>query len=348
METTQPFLSPATGESGLRCFVCWEIIKKNAKRTCVGDDGLAKFQEQAQLWAQVQIPLEVKEHSYTLVNSRLRERDSEDKITVHSNCRTNFRTRVIVFENRYGTRPSEAPDGILQGTDIQSPSSSPVKHATRTIVDNVRSLEKKCFICNIQRAIDENPYNEGGLQRCTRDDTASKILSRKSAFLHDKVNRYYDAAKRLDILLSGSARDIFAADIFYHQSCYIKFVIKPVLQASNEETERSKRDDVLKLFKYKVKIKIVRDKEAYILHELLNDVKYLSAEQELGVPAIEHTSTLKMYLVKHFKEDIGFFPSGKYLLVHPIDINPCTYSVATLRGCGLRDADLTKAFGKMV
>ena len=80
----------------------------------------------------------------------------------------------------------------------------------------------------------------------------------------------------------------------------------------------------------------------------LKDVKYLSAEQDLDTPAIEHTSTLKMYLIKNFEENIAFFPSGKYLVVHPIDINPCTYSVATLRGCGLRDGELTKAFGRMI
>ena len=34
---------------------------------------------------------------------------------------------------------------------------------------------------------------------------------------HYDANRHYDAAKRLDIFLSGSAHDIFAADIFYHK-----------------------------------------------------------------------------------------------------------------------------------
>ena len=70
------------------------------------------------------------------------------------------------------------------------------------------------------------------------------------------------------------------------------------MPVSNEETEGDKIDDVLELFRYKVKTKIVRDKEAYLLHELLNGVKYLSPEQELDVPAIEHTITLKVYLVK--------------------------------------------------
>ena len=105
---------------------------------------------------------------------------------------------------------------------------------------------------------------------------------------------------------------------------------------------------MLKLFRCKVKTKIIRDKEPYLLYELLNDVKYLSEEQELDMPAIEHTSTLKMYLVKTLQMIKPFLSSRKYLVVHPLDNNPCTYSLATLHGCGLRDADTTKAFGKMI
>ena len=53
------------------------------------------------------------------------------------------------------------------------------------------------------------------------------------------------------------------------------------------------------------------------------DVKYLSDEHDLETPIIVQTSSLKRYLVQEYSNDIAFFPSGKYLLVHPIDINPC-------------------------
>ena len=46
-----------------------------------------------------------------------------------------------------------------------------------------------------------------------------------------------------------------------------------------------------------------------------------------------------MIHLKEFPDEMVFFPSGKYLLLHPTDINPCSYSVATLHGYGLRDAD---------
>ena len=104
----------------------------------------------------------------------------------------------------------------------------------------------------------------------------------------------------------------------------------------------------MKSFDYKTQTKIVRDKEAYLLHELLKDAKHLSAEQDLETSVILHTSSLKIHLLKEFPDEMAFFPSGKYLLVHPTDINPCSYSVATLHGYGLRDADLAKAFGRII
>ena len=74
----------------------------------------------------------------------------------------------------------------------------------------------------------------------------------------------------------------------------------------------------------------------------------MSEEHDFETPVIEHTSSLKRYLVQEYSNDITFFSSGKYLLVHPININPCKYSIATLHGCGLRDTDLTEAFGRML
>ena len=53
-------------------------------------------------------------------------------------------------------------------------------------------------------------------------------------------------------------------------------------------------------------------------------------------------------MISNFEDEIAFFPCGKYVLVHPVDINPCTYSIATIQGSGLRDGDLTKTFGKTI
>ncbi len=149
--------------------------------------------------------------------------------------------------------------------------------------------------------------------------------------------------------MSGQAHHIFAVDIFYHQSCYIKFAIKPVPQRDIEEEEqKGKEDDVINAYLYKVKTSVIRDKKAFLLNELLTDIQFLSEEQHLERPAIVETKTLRRLLEKELGDDIGFLPSRIYPIVYSTDINPCGYSVATLHGCGLRSQDHIRAFGRMI
>ena len=90
--------------------------------------------------------------------------------------------------------------------------------AKKTTVKNVKTMKRKCFICNAKQTIEDNVHNEGGLQRCSRADTSSELLDKKNIFLDDKNHRHQASAKQLDNLLSGIARDVFAADIFNYQS----------------------------------------------------------------------------------------------------------------------------------
>ena len=79
------------------------------------------------------------------------------------------------------------------------------------------------------------------------------------------------------------------------QSCNGKILY--VKLPSRGDLQKSKGEDVLDLFKYWIKTKNKRDKEVYLLHELLKDIKYLSKEHDFETPVIEHTSSLKRYLV---------------------------------------------------
>ena len=104
------------------------------------------------------------------------------------------------------------------------------------------------------------------------------------------------------------------------------------LQSKDGLQKKTKIEDVLDLFKYHIKTKTICDKEAYLLHELLKDIKYTNEKHDLETPIIEHASSLKRFSVQEYSNNIAFFPSGRYLFVHTIDITPCT-SIATLHGC---------------
>ena len=89
-----------------------------------------------------------------------------------------------------------------------------------------------------------------------------------------KEHRFHSAAQPLEIILSGF-HDIFAADVYIHQSCYIKFAINPVKAKTVDEERVNKENDVLSLFNYKIRTKIIRDKEAFLQNELLKDIATL-------------------------------------------------------------------------
>ena len=72
---------------------------------------------------------------------------------------------------------------------------------------------------------DNNPYSSGGLGRCSEDRAFGKLSHKvKSTGPGD---RYEEAAKRPNLLLSGQAFDVFAADVYYHRTCYVDFT-RPV------------------------------------------------------------------------------------------------------------------------
>ena len=102
----------------------------------------------------------------------------------------------------------------------------------------------------------------------------------------------------------------------------------------------------MQTFFYKIKRKIIKEKCAYILKDLLEDL--ISICEEMNVETvISNNRTLRRRLEEKFGTAIAFDVHGS-TLVCDSDTKPCDYAVAALHGCGLRDNDFVKAFGKMV
>ena len=59
--------------------------------------------------------------------------------------------------------------------------------------------------------------------------------------LVNKEIRFFQATKIFDILFSGNAHYVFAVDVFYDQSCYIKFLIKPVKLPPRNDLQKTKQ-----------------------------------------------------------------------------------------------------------
>ena len=95
---------------------------------------------------------------------------------------------------------------------------------------------------------------------------------------------------------SGDSHDIFAADVYYHQSCYIKFVLKPVTASENEIIiEKTLENNVLQEFLIIIERNVIYDKSAFLLSNLLKEFNELCVEQRVN-NFINNTLTLKRTL----------------------------------------------------
>ena len=101
--------------------------------------------------------------------NKLNKQNYKEKIIVHTSCRVNFRNKIKTFQERYGLI-NLSESSSEENTRTLS-SDSPFKHATWSAVGNVRALEKKCFICNEIKTVDNEASNDGELARITREDT---------------------------------------------------------------------------------------------------------------------------------------------------------------------------------
>lgn len=205
-----------------------------------------------------------------------------------------------------------------------------------------------CFICQEIRTVELKRYDEGGLARCSHIKSRDRISERAEVFLSMPDHKFNEAAKRLKIMESGQSFDIFSIDIYYHQSCYVKFALKPVTEEEEADLEsQQKKNEVMADFFKAVRIKILGKKEAFLLHAMLADIKSFSEEYNMP-PVIKHTVELKRQLIAEFSDEICFFPSGKYLIVHASSINPCQYSIAILQGRCLRGDEFVKSFSNFI
>ena len=87
-------------------------------------------------------------------------------------------------------------------------------------------VKKLCSFCNEYRELDSSAYNCGGLARCCEEVARRKLLDRMNVFLQDPATKFHKAATRLYVKIGYEAHDFFAADIYDHNSCYIKFALK--------------------------------------------------------------------------------------------------------------------------
>ena len=86
-------------------------------------------------------------------------------------------------------------------------------------------------------------------------------------------------------------------DVYYHKKCYSAFTY--TYQAKDTDAEiKEVEDPLINCFFRKIELRVVSDREAFLLTELMQDVKEKSEEFGLKAPPIRlnHTYQLKKML----------------------------------------------------
>lgn len=155
-----------------------------------------------------------------------------------------FSNQNSQFTDRYGLKDSE--DECLEDASAESEETTTVN---RRSTSEYLKGKRLCFICNLYLASDDKPYNQGGLTRCTDEKAGKRLQERREIFLKDKQYRFNSATSRLFLLESGPCRDLYAIDVYYHQSCYIKFALAPTTKKEQQVQRLKERaNDVQGLF----------------------------------------------------------------------------------------------------
>ena len=239
-----------------RCLLCQYVFQRKDKISVFRDDGWSKVQEAAENWSKINVDKDDIKYTFTKVHEKIKGSDHAFG-RVHISCRTSFRTKVGKFENKYGLIP-------LREEDIHADSSESVEGVSRRSVSQHLTEKILCFICNVKRKSDNNPYEAGGLGRCEKDRSATRLLQRKEEYIQDSEHRFFSAANRLQLAISGKSHDIFAIDIYYHQSCYLKFAVNEQgRQKRIDEDLDDLKTDIMNEVLAKIRMKILREKQAF-------------------------------------------------------------------------------------
>ena len=190
------------------------------------------------------------------------------------------------------TASSYDDQGTGPSTQILSPSPKRTRFSTGVIHD-----KNHCVWC---MKSDDNRHPNRSKDKLYRIEKLSrwKEFKRHVPFLENVEMR-----RRISCLID-STPDPFAADILYHNLCWLKYA----LMRNNEEnyhTQNINIDDARNLFFGHVDKVLFQEREIRSLQSLLSDYKLIVGDYGYDVGNIK-SSYLKEILVKEYGQSIGF------------------------------------------
>ena len=279
------------------------------------------------------------------------------EIKCHTKCRKYFgdAEKLEANLNDSTTLPENECTSMSEDDTTQTFSSTSAGSTltTRSKVVHLPSpsdQERECFVCNKRRK--KVRGREESLLKLQEERAEATLVGVMDANENSDDPVLHSAAKRLRIHHAGG--DLLARELEYHKSCYTFFTVHPTknlqsdisLDTINSQCAEREFLDIIEK-------KVIVEKSCYFLTDLLEDMQNLYVYH--GVPAHSRktfTSQIKDLISSKFKEKVEFKRAsgihGAGNILHSTDVNPLDYSLATIRGAGLRDDNITKAFARMV
>ena len=188
MALSSPFLS--VHDKGVRkCGLCEKTFARNEKVQRISKDNWESFTATAKEWSNLCIPSTDRLFHFTTVHSKLLL-PSYHLPEVHSNCRTDLRTKLDRYRVKY---PSKSKVSVTTAETQACPE-------TRSRSDHVKHHERICFCCNTKRNTDFDAKTKKHLRKVTDEAVANNIELSAQKHLQRNNSRYYKAAGRYQLI----------------------------------------------------------------------------------------------------------------------------------------------------
>ena len=193
---------------------------------------------------------------------------------MNKDCRINFRNRI----NQKEVQQSKSYT-LEENSETQKETSRRLSYRDTTTVSEIW-----CFVCNKQSQKDTLSYDKGGMGHCEQHHSKEKLIEAMKIKLDDESSKFHTTACRINVVINGNVYgDLFVIDVYHDRRCYSWFTY--TYQATLEDVNTKHiEDQLVDFFFRKIELKVLKGKEAYLLTNLLQDIKEMSVKFGLQEP----------------------------------------------------------------
>ena len=203
------------------CLLCKKSFSKSSDTVrSFSQKGWPKIVDHARKWKDVNLPVTHDYYMFTHVHEEIKDKSTAFG-RAHEKCRVTFSTKCETFRVRFAKDTGDEKE-ITHVDDEKKPGAIPAnRRSTNSLVSGV------CFVCTTETKTDKKQYKKGGLAKLSgaEKDTVKRLHSRTESYITNHSHPHYPAACRFAQAFDLINKNVLDSDIYYHQKCYIRYVL---------------------------------------------------------------------------------------------------------------------------